>query len=216
MVRSPRKANTFKGVVSKMGYTHYWYRRPLLDAEGFACVISDFKRIMPRLAEYDVRLGDGLGRGEPILTDDEAIFNGLENCGHPENHEIVIPWPSYDAGGVGSSSDALSGNWFAGGLIDKRCCNGDCSYETFAFQREYNPQDWEFSEEGKYFDFCKTAFRPYDLAVTAFLIIAKHHLQDDITIRSDGEDVHWFDAKLLCQMELGYGQSFSLAGEVKS
>jgi hypothetical protein len=61
---------------------------------------------------------------------------------------------------------------------------------------------------GKYFGFCKTAFKPYDWAVTAFLIIAKHYLGDRILVHSDGTSANWHDARLICQIELGYGMEF--------
>jgi len=57
----------------------------------------------------------------------------------------------------------------------------------------------------KYFQSCKTAFRPYDLAATAFLAIAKHHLGGKILVESDGTIMHWMDAVKLCQNVLGYG-----------
>ena len=54
----------------------------------------------------------------------------------------------------------------------------------------------------------KTARKPYDLAVTACLIIAKHHLKDEIEVSSDGERIEWAPAILLCQDVLGYGVDF--------
>jgi len=46
------------------------------------------------------------------------------------------------------------------------------------------------------------------LAVISFLIIAKHYLKDKIKVSSDGEDQHWFDGKMLCQMILGFGLEY--------
>lgn len=194
-----------------MGYTHYWYRRKTIRPQEYAAIISDFKKIIPVLAEkYDIRLAGPDGYGDPIINDNEVSFNGPVNCGHPENHELTIPWPSKDAGGV--MIGGIVGDWFAGSVINTRMCNGDCSYETFYFPRKYLPLEWEKpNSAGFYFQFCKTAFRPYDLAVTAFLLIAKHHLQNRIKVSSDGEDAHWFDAKLICQMELGYGMDYVLS-----
>jgi hypothetical protein len=37
------------------------------------------------------------------------------------------------------------------------------------------------------FDFCKTAFRPYDVAVVAFLLLAHSHYGDAVTLGSDGD-----------------------------
>lgn len=39
--------------------------------------------------------------------------------------------------------------------------------------------------------FCKTAQKPYDAVVCAFLIHAKHLLDDDIEVRSDGNPEDW-------------------------
>jgi len=54
----------------------------------------------------------------------------------------------------------------------------DLSHETFYFSRI----------DGNGFYFCKTAEKPYDLAVTSFLIIAKHYLKDSLSFDSDGLD----------------------------
>jgi len=62
---------------------------------------------------------------------------------------------------------------------------------------------------GLYFQCCKTAYKPYDLAVIICLIIAKHHLGKDLLVSSDGELSHWQDGMLICQKILGYGLDFS-------
>lgn len=46
-------------------------------------------------------------------------------------------------------------------------------------------------------DFCKTAEKPYDMAVTASLILAKKIFGDDIEIRSDGDWSDWESGQLL-------------------
>lgn len=150
-----------------------------------------------------------LGDGKPVITGDLIAFNGPANCGHSADFDLVIPWPTSDAGGV--LAGGIPGTWFAGHMVDTRLCPGDCSYESFVLERIYAPMEWERpDEDGFWFAFCKTAFRPYDLAVTAALLVAKRHLGDAILVSSDGEDAHWFDAKLLCQMELGYGLEFTI------
>lgn len=96
-------------------------------------------------------------------------------------------------------------------MIDKRTCDGSCDYETFVFDRKREAQNYQTKRpDGLHFDCCKTAFRPYDLAVTAFLVIAKHHLKDRLKVSSDGEPQHWFDAQMLCKVNLGYGLDFVL------
>jgi len=67
-------------------------------------------------------------------------------------------------------------------------------------------EDWKTPKEsGLYREYCKTAFRPYDLAVNAFLVIAKHYLGENLKVGSDGKVEHWIDAVQICQNAFGYG-----------
>lgn len=192
-----------------MGYTHYWYRPTEIDQDKYMGIVADFMRMVEPLREAGVMLADGCGEGEAIITFEDVCFNGPENCGHPKNHELGLVWPSQVAGGVNGSGNAIDGSWFAGATVENRCCNGDCSYETFSFPRVDAERTADY-EGNLYFECTKTNFRPYDLAVNVFLIIAKHHLGDRIRIKSDGEEPHWFDAKMLCGSYLGYGLEFAL------
>lgn len=193
-----------------MGYTHYWYRPKVIGRETFSRMVEDFRKLVPALAEAGAPIAGPYGEGEPEITPEVVHFNGVKNCGHPEDPAVVIPWPAAGAGGVGSSAGAKAGVWFGGVLLNRRTCNGDCSYESFYFPRVRKPYDWEKPYPEGWFDFCKTAFRPYDLAVTAFLIVARHHLGPKIVVRSDGDDEQWADAKMLCQVVLGYGLQYRL------
>ncbi|MEM3486063.1 MAG: hypothetical protein QXI12_10635, partial [Candidatus Methanomethyliaceae archaeon] len=195
-----------------MGYTHYWRRPKIIPQHIFEDIVADFGVLMPRFEEYGVPLAGGDGTGEPVIGPEEVVFNGKAACGHPENYGLVIPWPTADAGGVRAVENAIDGQWFAGTMVVTRICNGDCSYEGFYFPRVYRPESWETPDKhGRYFNFCKTAFRPYDLAVTAFLVIAKHYLGDEIIVTTDGNDAHWRDAQILCQLELGYGGEYTIS-----
>ncbi len=198
-----------------MGYTHYWYRPLDIPADIFQTIRADFERLVLPLADYGVHLGAGLGEDVPLFADDYICFNGLKSCGHPANSEIGVPWPAPDACGIGPSATAIDEG--SGDLMTKikhRCCNGDCSYDTFFFPRRL---DADFAldpdEHGLYFGFTKTAFRPYDIAVTAALLIAKRKLKDQIMVYSDGNDCHWSDAKRICQQVLGYGEWFGIVNE---
>jgi len=112
----------------------------------------------------------------------------------------------------------VGGTWFAGCKLNERTCGGDCSHESFVLKRTYRklydgqaPCDRKDEPEyGKWFSCCKTAFKPYDLAVISCLIIAKHYLGDQVLVHSDGELEHWEDGMILCQKLLGYGQDFKL------
>lgn len=178
-----------------MGYTHYWYRDLEIPKEKFHLIVEDFRKILPLFKVLDIPLGNGIGVGNPIINDDEVVFNGLRNCGH-QKRNLPIPWPAQivKSGVAPSNSDPVVGAWFAGVILSQRACNGDCSYETFYFPR--------VSEEK--FNFCKTAFRPYDLAVTVFLVIAKHHLGSSISVKSDGDIMQWKDAIDIVCNAFGY------------
>lgn len=189
-----------------MGYTHYWYRPLEIEQPTFDAIRADFEKIILALDEKGIKLGDALGREVPVINDEQIRFNGLENCGHPENSDICIPWPSKGARGLGNNVTAIDGGWFAGATLQHRACNGDCSYESFIFDRTEKKHSWtEPEEDGLQFECCKTAFRPYDIAVTAFLLIAKHHLRDKIRVSTDGDFDGWADAIALCYAHLGYG-----------
>tara|TARA_R110000744_G_scaffold322162_1_gene428187 strand:- start:35 stop:487 length:453 start_codon:yes stop_codon:yes gene_type:complete len=89
---------------------------------------------------------------------------------------------------------------------------GEESHETFTINRK-NPMEKSYDGEIKYFDFCKTARKEYDIAVCCALIIAKKHFADIIGISSDGCDEDgWDKAKELCQKRLKYGKNFDING----
>ena len=84
-------------------------------------------------------------------------------------------------------------------------------HETLWFPKIRTMQDYEkIQDDGLISDFCKTAQKPYDIAVMVFLIIAKRHLKDSIKVRSDGQTEDWQPAVELCQTKLGYGKTFRI------
>ena len=79
---------------------------------------------------------------------------------------------------------------------------GEDGHETFAFKLPLGS-----------FSFCKTAQKPYDLAVTGCLVVLKHHLGDSIEVSSDGdEEDDWDTGKALVQHTLGYGLNETVLG----
>lgn len=194
-----------------MGYTHYWRREKTIDPETFSKIVGDFRKLLPLFKTLDIQLADGMGEGEPTFTDEKIWFNGKTNCGHKE-FDLGIAWPSDGPTKFGTAPDAEEahdGTWFAGVKLNQRTCGGDCSHETFAFARETELREWDKPDEnGRYFAFTKTAFKPYDLAVNACLIIIKHYLGDKIKVSSDGEMKDWQDAIDICQNAFDYGKEF--------
>ena len=193
-----------------MGYTHYYYVAPQLHQRRFSKVTKDFKKLLPWFDSLGINLKGPFGEDSPIITDDMIQFNGNRHCGH-ETKDLGITWPSRTAKGVGNNQMYKLKYWFGGRELQTRECDGDCSHETFTIEREFDTSGFTQQERGKYFNFCKTAYKPYDLAVTACLVIAKHHLKTQIRVCSDGEPQHWQDAILLCQNVLGYGSDFTLS-----
>lgn len=83
-------------------------------------------------------------------------------------------------------------------------------YEEMYFPRILTIHPNENPNEPEYhFGCCKTHQRPYDLAVTVFLLIAKHHLQDDLMIRSDGGKCDWEAAEQFYRQVLNDGLCYS-------
>ena len=76
------------------------------------------------------------------------------------------------------------------------CFNGAKaeSYETFFFPRHYDGD----------FNFCKTAYKPYDIVVCGALIVLKHYMPK-LKVSSDGGEEDWAPAVALAQKTLGYG-----------
>lgn len=220
-----------------MGYTHYYYVENNYDREVFRKIVADFKKIVPVFEHLGVKIAGPMGDLEPIINEESIAFNGLEKCGHAQR-DLGITWPSKTAQGVakldmqhrlGNETFAdTNGQWFAGLQLETRTCDGDCSHETFRLDRNSSfdqeraskSETWKGSDGktyrtnpckvNKFFECTKTAYKPYDLAVTACLVIAKHYLNEKIAISSDGEMKDWTDAMNICQHFLGYGEDFKL------
>jgi len=63
-----------------------------------------------------------------------------------------------------------------------------------------------------WFEFTKTARKPYDSAVCACLIVLQYHLGVWFRVSSDGDDADegWTTARQFCERVLGYGGDFTL------
>jgi hypothetical protein len=83
---------------------------------------------------------------------------------------------------------------------------GEQWHEAFVFNRDESTED-KFDGD---FRFCKTARKPYNLAVQCALIIINHYAPD-VAVSSDGDLPQWADAQKLCQDMFGYGRDFTLS-----
>jgi hypothetical protein len=88
---------------------------------------------------------------------------------------------------------------------------GELSHETFCLERVTDTTGFtQRDDDGLIFKFCKTAQKPYDIAVCSALIIAKKHFGESIMISSDGDNEEWQESKALCQKILGYGDNLNM------
>lgn len=66
---------------------------------------------------------------------------------------------------------------------------GDMGHETFFVERI--PHDYEGKRTTRANKFCKTARKPYDLAVQGCLLVFRHYLGKAFDLRSDGDNEEW-------------------------
>lgn len=210
-----------------MGYTHYWYtKKEVATPAKWKEFCKDVKKIFDYSQnELGIKLANGAGDPgtSPEITPDKIWFNGGDD--QPigmwtTSEQVSIPWPAPTAFANEPNPDPIAekteGNWFAGTLLKQRVAPieggfGSGSYETAGIDRVKKDGGRGLPpEKGFYFDCCKTAYRPYDLVLTAVLVAAKHHFKDNIKVHSDGDNPDWMDGKVLCNNLLGYGLDFEL------
>src|SRR5579885_111622 len=144
-----------------MGYYHSWQGSGAREA--FPLIRADFEKLSLPLADLGCPIAGPLGTGLPQITGDYIQFNGIRHCGHARIEGPVVLFSTEFAYGIDSAGSSR--------LIDTplmtftiaRRCEGQCCHDDFLLGKRYDR------------GFCKTAFRPYDVAVTAALMIAKHY-----------------------------------------
>jgi hypothetical protein len=192
-----------------VNYAHYWRRSPELDRAAFTNAVEDTKLIFAKAKELGIHLAGPIGQGHPDATDFAIAFNGSKECGH-RYMDLGKPWPSKTAEGVEATPTPISGPWFSGAMLETRVCGGCCAGGSFIVDRNFLVRPWDQLEQGRYFSYCETDFKPYDLIVTAILIRLKERLGDQIVISSDGLERGFEDAKKLCRELFGWASRFEL------
>jgi hypothetical protein len=76
-----------------MGYQHYWHREEEINSSLFERIALDFERLILPLEDAGVRLTGYDGRGLPQIDHSGIVFNGVEECGHPQTPDIYNPHP---------------------------------------------------------------------------------------------------------------------------
>jgi hypothetical protein len=90
---------------------------------------------------------------------------------------------------------------------------GDNGHETFYIAQSFSSRGPSFGGN-KEFAFCKTAHKPYDIAVCACLIIFKHWFPD-MDVSSDGQMQDWQNGLDAVKSEFGeeYVKDFKFSRE---
>lgn len=182
-----------------MGYAHRWDRPGHLDHEKFRQFAEDCGRIVETARAHRFAIAGPGGVGEPSISATRVAFNGTEACGH-ERRDLACPWPTEDAAGVARGETPLD-QWFGGDLVDTRLCGGDCSYDDFWIDRDL--ESGLRSRGGRIHEACTTGFRPYDVVVTACLLMFAYRFGNAVAFESDGTPTHWYDGQHLCVLALG-------------
>lgn len=91
------------------------------------------------------------------------------------------------AGGLGKGKPEATKNsiWFNGQDLH------DEGHETFHIEPNFKSSYPQQNDDGKFFAFCKTARKPYDILVVATLCAARYRFGDEIVISSDGDRKDW-------------------------
>jgi len=87
--------------------------------------------------------------------------------------------------------------------IDLEVDSSPANYVSFNGPNELGHESFIFEKTLEEFNFCKTAGKPYDMAVVAVLIHAKKIFGDDITIKSDGNWDDWEGGRFLYETTFG-------------
>lgn len=79
---------------------------------------------------------------------------------------------------------------------------GRYDHESFFWDRSYARPEWNPNEDS-HFNFCKTAYKPYDAVVTAVLLRAKEIYGDLVEVSSDGTWEEWSTGRILFTLTFG-------------
>ncbi|MEM8783466.1 MAG: hypothetical protein AAGE65_11505 [Planctomycetota bacterium] len=160
-----------------MGYTHYWYRAAELDPATFRRWSRDVWRLAQALPPTTETAGG-------FYRDRRLTLHGADGLGEPR---------------FTASCVAFNGRCGGRSSVD------ELGHEAFYLPRVFHPEPYQTPDpRGRYFAFCKTARKPYDLLVTAALVALKHHFPE-VQVLSDGHAEDWSAGLRLTRDVLGNG-----------
>tara|TARA_Y100000310_G_scaffold118012_1_gene116738 strand:+ start:916 stop:1515 length:600 start_codon:yes stop_codon:yes gene_type:complete len=180
-----------------MGYSHYYHVNSYYDKQSWDNLVKDVKKLLEincKGSEYKMN-----------STDDSVCTLG----------DLIERRSTGD-----SITSSVTGGYYR---LDKDEISfngvGENAHEQFQLYQRMPPDVFERHEElakahsrltglpqlrTPFFEFTKTAHKPYDLVVCCCLLLAKKHLRDDIVVTSDGSWDEWQDAMKIIVNDFGY------------
>jgi hypothetical protein len=163
-----------------MGYTHYWEIKKTAPKKVWGKIIVDFKKLMDNMPETTNTAG-GFSEKDPLF------LGGCRYTQHPIVDDVQV---FFNGSAVPSEKRKKDRNNWTDGDNDK------LSHEVFYIYR--------IKKDNANFNCCKTARKPYDLMVCAFLILAEYHAPKYYNFSSDGDYDEWYPAITFVSKFLGY------------
>ncbi len=201
-----------------MGYSHHWRTQYVINDDDFEHIMNDILKIFPIVEKMGIVLSGPQGTGNYIVNNTCISFNGKEKCGHT-NQNIPMGWPTNDAKGVNDkkiNAEHDVDEMFVTRL-NTRICGGNCMFEPFIFKKiniskskTLLYEEDHITKQFPHFSSCKTSFKPYDIVVMMVLIIIRHHLKNNVYIKSDGDINNWNDAISIIKYFFDYEDEFYL------
>jgi len=175
-----------------MGYTHYLYRpvKKDHDVEAWNKFVADCKYLYTHMPEHSESAGSSYadaplmlngcgGFNKPQFTSTRIYFNGT---GSTKKRRKVSA----------TNNKGKPYTYWVDDLIGVPQELQDLGHETLTLYRKAWTQQYEKSSP-TLFSCCKTARKPYDLMVTACLILYKYYFPY-VQIGSDGNGEDWQQA----------------------
>ena len=151
-----------------MGYTHYYRVARKYDEKRWGNLIKDVKKLLELPPPEYLSISWQSGEPYQLQTLDDIINSGSAS-GYYNIDETEISF-----NGIGE------------GAHEQFQLYQRMPPEVFERHEDFNKRTTDIDFNHPYFEFTKTARKPYDVVVCCCLILAKMHLRKNISITSDG------------------------------
>jgi len=184
-----------------MGYTHYWeVPEGEHDQTKWDEFVADCKKLYKNMPEHSTSAGN-------YHEKDPLALNGCYNYKNPAFNKARVCFNGSDGSKREQKEREKNGKKYK--YWEDKTSHG-LDHETFVLNRKVKQPDYQ-KNMGKSasFGFCKTARKPYDLMVTACLVLYKHHFPE-VQISSDGNFEDWSAAFMFIAQALPNGKEVGL------